>query len=144
MVRRVRDEYRAETLRPRRIENHFVAQPQLPGRVRLIPGHLLKYRPQLRAQLFERPNPLGAVGERGLGWTRRQTVEFIARRHQNSEAGQLREVGGELAECARLRMRAPIVVAIRNALEHASGRRELRFEIGEKKSECGLLLGRLA
>lgn len=131
MVRRVRDEYRAEDLRPRRTDNDFVAQSQLPWRIRLIPGHLLKNRTQLLAHLFERPDPLGAGQEHWLRWTRRQSVEFIARRHQNSETGQLREVRRELAECARLGVRTPVVVAVGYTLEHASRRRELRFKIGE-------------
>ena len=131
MVRRVRDEHCAEDLRPRRIGNHFVAQSQLPRRIRLIPCHLLKYRTQLRAQLFERPDPLIAGQEHWLRRTRGQAVEFIARRHQQSETRELCEVRGELAKCARLRVRAPIIVAIGNALEHASSRCELRFQIRE-------------
>ena len=131
MMRRMRDEHGADDLRARHIENDFVPQSQLPRRIRLIPRHLPKYRAQLRAQIVEHPDPLGAGGESGFRWTRRQAVEFIARRHQKSETGQLREVRGELSEAARLRVRPPIVVAIGNALEHASGRRELRLQIGE-------------
>lgn len=144
MVRRVRDEHRAEDLRPRRTHDDFVAQPQLPWRIRLIPRHLLKNRAQLLARLFERPDPLGAGQEHWLRWTRCQAVEFVARRHQEPETGQLREVRRELAECARLRVRTPVVVAVGNALEHAAGRRELRFKIREQERERARLFGRLA
>ena len=131
MMRRMRNEHGADDIRPGGIGDDFVAQSELPSRIRLIPRHLLEYRAQLRAQIVEHPDPLGACGEPGFGWTRRQAVEFIARRHHESETGQLREVRGELAERARLRVRAPIVGAIRNAFEHAPRRRDLRFEIGE-------------
>ena len=131
MMRRVRDEHAAEDLRSRHVHHDFVPQSQLPRRIRLIPRHLLKYRTQLRAQLFERPDPVGIGGERWLRWARRKAIELIARRHHKSETWQLREVRGELPECARLRVRSPIVIAIGNAIEHASGRRELRFKIRE-------------
>ena len=144
MVRRVRDEHGADDLRSRHIHHDFIAQSELPRRIRLIPRHLVKYRPQLRAQLFERPDPLGVGGERWLRWTRRQAVEFVARRHHKSETRQLREVRGELAKCARLRVRAPIVSATGDAIEHASGRRELRFEIREQSREGARAFGRLA
>jgi len=72
-----------------------------------------------------------------LRWNARQAVEFVARRHQQSETRQLREVRGELAKCARLHVRAPIVSAHRDTIEHASGRCELRFEIREQSREWG-------
>jgi hypothetical protein len=53
-------------------------------------------------------------------------------------------VRGELAKCARLRVRAPIVSATGDAIEHASGRRELRFEIGEQSRERARAFSRLA
>ena len=131
MVRGVRDKHGAEDLRPRRTEHELVAQSQLPGSVGLIPRHLLKHRTQLRAQLFENPDALGTSGERRLGWSRGEAVEFIASRHQESETGQPCKMCGELAECARLRVRTPVVVAVRDSLKHASGCGELRFQIGE-------------
>src|ERR1700730_2879846 len=116
MMRRVRNEHGAEDLRSRHVHDDFVPQSQLPRRIRLIPRHLLKYRTQLRAQLFERPDPLGIGGERWLRWTRRQAVKFVACRHHKPETGQLREVRGELAERARLRVWAPIIIATGNAI----------------------------
>jgi hypothetical protein len=51
-------------------------------------------------------------------------------------------VRGELAECARLRVWAPIVFASGDAIEHASGRRELGFKIGEQSRERAWLVAR--
>ena len=131
MMRRVCHEDCAQDLGAWRIDDDLVAEAELPRCSRLLPRHLLKRVSQLRTQLVEKPDALGAVGEPGFRWTRRQAVEFIARAHRETEARELREVRGELAEGARLRVRTPIVVAIGNALEHASRRRNLRIQIGE-------------
>jgi len=57
MVRRVRNEHCADDLRRGTFQHDFVPQSELPRRVRLSPRHLLKYRTQLRAQIFEPPEP---------------------------------------------------------------------------------------
>src|SRR5437868_1472177 len=129
MARRVRDEGAANYGRARRLEDDAIAEAQDPGRSRLIPRHLLKYCLELGTQLIEHRNPLSARSQGRLLATAGQAVEFVACRHQNPETRELGDVSGELAECARLRMWTPIVFAVGNALEHASSRRELRFQI---------------
>src|SRR5204863_3905689 len=102
--------------------------------IRLLPRHLLENLQELTAQFLKEPYALFTRREPRLRRTRAECVEFVARRHHQSETRQLRQMGGQLTECARLGMRAPIVVVVGDALEHPARGRELRLEVGEE--EC--------
>src|SRR5439155_10677459 len=147
MMRGVRDEGAAYYVRSWRAHHDFGAEAELPRGSRLLPRHLLKNAAQLSTQFIEETNALFTGRKRWRCWPRTESVEFFARAHHQSEARKLREMRGQLAERARLGVWTPVVAAVRDALEHAARRGELRLEIGEK--ECNRLrllagCGRLA
>src|SRR5438445_6457567 len=141
MMRRVCDEHGAYDLGAGSTHNHFRSESELPRRSRLLPRHLLQNFSQLPTQFVEEADALLTTREPRLGGTLAEAVEFVARRHDQSEARELREMRSELAECARLGVRAPVLIALGNTGQHAPRRRQLRFEIGKK--ECDRELGAL-
>jgi hypothetical protein len=65
---------------------------------------------------------------------RQRPVRAVHRQHHDSETRELGDVGGELTECSRFFVRAPVVVAVGDALEHAAGSLQLAFEVSEEES----------